>query len=165
MYKSYFKFAFVRHPFDRFLSLYRYARLEESLYHSAKNPEKAPFGKHLDYDILKNASIHECAKLLKAGKLKHNHDWNHWQPQVYWLKNIGQKFGLDFIGRFENLEKDFEFVQKEIGIKTGLPVMNQSSKNTDDEIILDKETKLILSEYYKQDFEELGYHTDSKNYY
>ena len=62
-YESMFSFAFVRNPFSRFISLYNYARMDESYYHSAIKPEEAIYGKHMDCDSLKNASIEDAAHL------------------------------------------------------------------------------------------------------
>jgi len=44
--------AFVRNPYSRFISLYNYATLGETYFHSVKNPSQAQYGKHFDYDTL-----------------------------------------------------------------------------------------------------------------
>ena len=43
----------------------------------------------------------------------------HWElrPQLSWLLNKNDEIPLDFIGRFENLDKDFSFVANRIGLK------------------------------------------------
>lgn len=108
----YFRFTVVRNPWDRFLSLYNYARMPKSKYHSSINPEQALYGKHQDFDLLKNASFEDCAHYLIENKLKHSHIWNHWQPQVNWILNKRGKIQVNFIGRFENLDQDILKIKK-----------------------------------------------------
>ncbi|MEM9884531.1 MAG: sulfotransferase family 2 domain-containing protein [Bacteroidota bacterium] len=157
--KKIFIFTFVRNPIDRFFSLYNYARLKESKYHSSINPKKAKYGKHLDFDLLKDASIDECAKFLIEGKLRHDTFWNHWCPQTDWICDESGKIAVDYFGRVEYLEADFKFLCSKLDFKySNLPTLNGSN--------LDKmskaksfslETKQIIKHYYKKDFDLLGY--------
>ena len=62
-YDEMFSFAFVRNPRDRFMSLYRYARMRESHHHSATFPWLSRYGKHPDHDLLRDASLSEAAVL------------------------------------------------------------------------------------------------------
>lgn len=157
----FFKFSFVRNPWDRFLSLYNYARLDESAYHSSIRPEKALYGKHRDYDLLRSASLQECALYLVEGKLQHDEGWNHWMPQAQWITNDDGKLIVDYVGRFESIEKDFEVVSKKVGLKRRIPIKNSSSKRKREEKsyreYFDAETQKIIHEYYKIDIELFGY--------
>lgn len=154
-----FKFAFVRNPWDRFLSLYRYARMPESRYHSAINTEKAPFGKHSDYDLLKDASLEECANYLIEGKLKHDSGWNHWQPQINWLQTKKGKIPLNFIGRYETLNADFKKIQKKLRITKNLNHINASSKEKTPNYrdYYNQNTKEIINSFYKADINHFKY--------
>ncbi len=153
-YQKLFKFAFVRDPYSRFLSLYKYARMEESFYHSSTYPNKAIYGKHMDYDKLLDASPYECAVLLVEGKLEHDSYNNHWQPQTNWLVDQNGD-SVDFLGRFEEIEKSYETIRSRIG-GTHLEKLNssigESAKN-----VLDPKTKELLRSFYKEDFERFGY--------
>ena len=155
-YRRMFSFAFVRHPYDRFLSLYNYARMEESYYHSSINPENAINGKHLDFDKLKNASLYECALMLKNNELEHDLTWNHWQPQSNWIYNMKGRLLVDFVGKVENIDEDFDFILRKVKKKSKvlLPNINTSNKN---KLELDLPTKLILKEYYRVDFRNFKY--------
>lgn len=150
--------AFVRNPYTRFVSLYNYARLEESLYHSARNPACAPQGKHPDYDILLNKNLEECAELLVQGKLGHPGVWpSHWQPQIEWLIDHDGKIMVDFIGRVEYLDADLKKLKQRHGIDTEPALrLNQSGGNGNTPQLTDRARDLIRL-YYKRDFEMLGY--------
>ncbi|MCT8340058.1 sulfotransferase family protein [Flavobacteriaceae bacterium TK19130] len=159
-YEALFSFAIVRNPFSRFLSLYNYARMDESYYHSAIKPEKAIYGKHMDYDTLQHASIAEAALLLKEGKLVHNPPHNQWKPQTFWLKNDVGKLDLDFIGRFETLEEDVKQIVEKLGIRpvNALKKTNASKKKGSSyREVIDDNTRKILEEYYASDLETFGY--------
>ncbi|MEM1326638.1 MAG: sulfotransferase family protein [Bacteroidota bacterium] len=156
-FERYFKFSFVRNPFDRFLSLYNYARLKESRYHSAINPEKALWGKHLDYDLLEHATLNQCAHYLLEGRLRHDEGWNHWLPQVNWLKDGNGNIPLDFIGRVETIPEDFKQLATQLNIDGELPYLNKSKRIIDYKDCYDKETQKIVSDYYKEDLETFGY--------
>jgi hypothetical protein len=150
--------AFVRNPYTRFLSLYNYARMPESLYHSVTCPERAPHGRNGDYDILRNKSLEQCAELLIEGKVGgHGCGFNHWQPQVDWLINRNDKIIVDFIGRVETLGADLQKLRKLYGIESGpVPRLNVSSAS-DAPTTLSPTVREVVRAYYKRDFEMLGY--------
>jgi hypothetical protein len=132
-----FVFSFVRNPYDRFLSCFRFL----------KN------GGCNNYDLkdkrffLRNYELEDFIKenLLFASKYQ-----KHFKPQSFWLPN-----GADFIGRFENLQEDFnklmEFLKME---KKQLPVMNATKKN---DYQLTKKDKNIIYKIYKKDFIKFNY--------
>ncbi len=152
-----FKFCFVRNPWDRFLSLYKYARMAESYYHSSANPEKAIYGKHLDYDLLKNATLRECAYFLIEKRLKHDQSWNHWLPQCFWLTNQSGKIIVDYIGKVEDLPASFDWIKSKLGIRADLERKNVSRVDNSYRQFFDKETRGIVADYYHRDIKLFGY--------
>jgi hypothetical protein len=100
---EYFKFAFVRNPWDRLASFYRYRGYDWRcsfsrfvLYHLPKQVEKDLF---------------LC-------------------PQVEFVHDKNGKPLVDFIGRFEALDADFATACRHIGIvEAGLPHVNNSRKS------------------------------------
>lgn len=155
--QNFFSFGIVRNPFERFLSLYNYARMEISYYHNNLFPEKSIYGKHLDYDLLKSASIAECAIYLKEGKLKHDEAWNHWNPQITWLyDNENNKCLVDKIYRLENLDElKRDLNRRGFKFKT-FPNLNQSKRHNYQDLI-DLKSRKILEDYYKDDLEIFNY--------
>ncbi|CAN5734472.1 hypothetical protein BH10BAC2_BH10BAC2_16430 [soil metagenome] len=167
-YSKYFTFCFVRNPFGRFVSLYNYARMEESYYHNSINPEKAKFGKHQDYDLLKNASLDEAVDYLVEGKLKSWDGGKQWLPQYKWILNTNNKISVDYIGRTENIFFDFRNLSKMLKMDIH-PPLNHLNKSTDAQIsykkIISPQARKKLEEYYKKDFELFGYSFDFDNKY
>jgi hypothetical protein len=155
VYKAIYKFAFVRNPFDRFLSLYNYARMEQSMHHSSVCPDSALHGKHRDYDKLKNASLYECAQMLQAGQLEHDEYYNQWRPQHVWL-DVDRGEGVNFIGRFEKISEDFSKIAINIGARHQISKTNESKRvNYRDEF--DERTRAVVQDYYKEDLKRFGY--------
>jgi hypothetical protein len=150
--------SFVRNPYARFVSLYNFARVGESLYHSTSNPKSALYGKHPDYDILLDKSLEECAELLIQGKLS----GGGWNPQVEWLiDKEGNEAILmvDFIGRVESLTSDLERLQHIHGIVAvkSVPWLNKSSGDRENVPEWTERARDLVRLYYKRDFEMLGY--------
>ena len=56
-------------------------------------------------DFVQNWLNHENAK-----------SWYHFRPQSDYLLNSKGEMPLDFIGKFENIEQDFQFVCRKIGV-------------------------------------------------
>ncbi len=89
---EYFKFAVVRNPWDRVVSCYEYAKMEESYWHATKG--KARAGKHLDYDLLKDCSFENCLDILKNTPQKLRHQG--WANQSNYIYN-GSKLMVDYV--------------------------------------------------------------------
>ena len=121
---SYFKFTFVRNPWDRTISEYFYRRKKGSVTTDFKS-------------WLKSMSRGSWAIGLQSN----------------WL----QDKNFDFIGRFENLQEDFEFVCQQINYpKVELPHMNSTS-HEHYSMYYDEETKEIVREWHQRDIEKFNY--------
>lgn len=167
-YSKYFTFCFVRNPFERFVSLYNYARMEESYYHSSINPEKAKFGKHQDYDLLKNASIDEAVDYLMEGKLKSWDGGKQWLPQYKWIVNDENEITVDYIGRLENIILDFRNLSSILKLNLDIAVKHlnkSSSERINYRKLISNQARAKLEEYYKIDLQLFGYSFDVDNKY
>jgi hypothetical protein len=133
---SCFVFSFVRNPHDRLLSAHKYLTCGYG------NEGDTNFGKTLSPDF----------KYFVKNELQDNIDWLHFRPMISWLND-----DVSFIGRFENLQEDFNIVCKEIGIpKQQLPHKNKSKHKHYTEYY-DDETRQIVAEIYKQDLDLYNY--------
>jgi hypothetical protein len=61
---AYSKICILRDPVERFISCYRFARMDKSYWHSIDG--SAPGGKHPDYDTCKENDINEVVNILKS---------------------------------------------------------------------------------------------------
>lgn len=106
MFDRYFKFAFVRNPWSRIVSIYKYSG----------------YNKKLDF------------KTFLLGPFKDKlYDENRWfvGPQADFIYGDNGRLLVDYVGRFEDLQNGFDSVCKSIGVpSTRLPHVNQS-KNID----------------------------------
>ena len=144
-YKNYFKFTFVRNPWDRFLSTYFYFK---------------KYGRDGARDVRMGKIVNEY-KTFKHFTLNFNDikAWptQHWSEQVSW-----EPEAHDFIGRFESLQEDFNTVCDKIGIpRQELPHSNKSEHKHYTEYY-DEETKQIIAEKYAKDIEYFGYNCLNK---
>ena len=127
VWNNYFKFSFVRNPFDKIVSQYHYNR--------------GKFG-------FKDYSFKEYVRSWSKGAKISTY------PQ-YILHYINEP--LDFIGRFENLQEDFNIICDKIGIpRQQLPHKNKTKHKHYTEYY-DEETKQIVAEKYAKDIERFGY--------
>ncbi len=80
-------------------------------------------------------------------------------PQSFFVAGVSGESMVDFIGKYENLDKDFRMVAEKIGVKTSLPKINVSKQiNKNNELFLiSPESKNIIYELYKQDIKYFQY--------
>ena len=137
--KDYLKFAFVRNPWDRCLSLYFY------LFKNEKQP-KMTFDFFLRLFAFDNPVF--------SSHFNEKGVWDvHYKTQYSYIDGIP----MDFIGRYENLQQDFNIICDKIGIQQQeLPHVNKSRHKHYTEYY-DDETRQIVAEKYAKDIEYFGY--------
>lgn len=117
----------------------------------------APYGKHLDYEKLKDATILDCAHMLQDGLLEHDRGWNHWLPQSHWIKDKDGRDRIDYKLRFDNLDEDLNQLCRELGVEyKALDRINVSSKGSYSELF-DPESRDIIKKYYAEDIDRFGF--------
>lgn len=117
---SYFKFTFVRNPWDREVSRWKWFAV---------------------------------ALKMNVSFKKHLKNMNNYREWIY----RNDKYPFDFIGRFENLQEDFNIICDKIGIpKQKLPHSNKTKRKHYAEYYND-ETREIVAEKYAKDIEHFGY--------
>ena len=135
------KFAFVRNPWERLVSAYIDKIQGDSLVQGIqlKNYKK------------KYNTFNKMVQFIKSAKLEELNE--HFNSQT----NLLPLNKLDFIGKFENLQKDFNTVCDKIGIpRQELPHINKSKHKSYTEYY-DDETRQIVAEKYAKDIEYFGY--------
>jgi len=141
-YKAFFedayKFTQCRHPLSRFVSSYNYV---------------------LQYQ---EVGFKEALSLLLSGSAEKNwrpHTWTHTRPQICYIPNRDGQLLVDRLIRFENLQNDFSAVCSDLGIpKIKLPT-TRKAKDAGKPYMdyYDDESEAMAREYFKEDFELLGY--------
>ena len=142
---KYFKFCFVRNPWDRAVSAFEYMRKggegrnNKDDYRDFKkyfsNPQSFQ-------EFIKSDTFNE---VLRGNQ-------QHFTPMTYYIDG-----SVDFIGKFENLQEDFDTICDKIGIpKQKLPHRNKTKHKHYTEYY-DEETKQIVAEKYAKDIEYFGY--------
>ena len=130
-YENYFKIAFVRNPWDRVLSwFFFYGRCEVRV------------------DLIsKNETFNEF--ILNKSR---SYRWGGENQSQYNFTKC-----CDFIGRYENLQEDFNTICDKIKIpKQQLPHINKTKHKSYTEYY-DEETKSIVAEMYSKDIEYFDY--------
>ena len=145
---EYFKFAFVRNPFDRLVSAFFY------LHHGGCNEHDKSFRDRylLPYRGNFAGFVEDLDRLIDAP---------HFQPQAVWLCGSNGELLADFVGRYEN----FACGLKAIGSRLGLsldgpaPVLNASSHEPY-RTYYDDATRRRVAAAYGEDVELFAYRFD-----
>ena len=152
--RDYFKFTFIRNPWDRTVSNYEYARMSNSFWHGGSDKPLHP--KH---QVLQEASFDEFVDLLYRGQLPidvvgQDQGDRHLFSLRYF---IGDGCEMDFIGRLENLAADFKIVCDHLGLEdVELPVLNASSRRPYSEYYC-RDTRRKVGEVYRADIRTFGF--------
>ncbi len=155
--KHYFKFTFIRNPFDRMVSLWNFIHktLEKHKEECEKNgpdwkPECETWIERC-YDIISNCKNFKDYIKYTSNGIATGGD------TVFSFSHDGNEKFVDFIGRFENLQEDFDIVCDKIGIpKQKLPHKNKTKHKHYTEYY-DDETRQIVAEKYAKELECFGY--------
>lgn len=147
-YQRYFKFAFVRNPWDRVYSAYNYLRRggvskDDAVW-------KDEFSRFADFNDFVSKWLDEDNIDLQL----------HFMPQTRFLKNNFGVIDLDFIGRFETLESDYQTIAQKLGGKP-LQCRNSSHRTAGYKDVYSKRSIEIVGKVYERDIERLGYDFDS----
>lgn len=147
IFDSYFKFTFVRNPWDRLVSAYLFMKAG-----GAHRKDREWAQTHL--------SAHEnFPSFVREGLSQENIlNWPHFRPQVEFLKGQQGKLAMDFIGRFENIQQDFRQVTDHLGIERELLFINKTKTKRDPyQSYYTEELRDIAAAVYREDIEAFGY--------
>jgi hypothetical protein len=136
VFKNYFKFGFVRNPWDWQVSWYHF--------------------------IVQNREHHEHEAVTRLGSFSDFLRWRIDHPVWHQKDFIADEDGreiVDFVGKFENVEADFAHVCAVARVGAQLPHLNQS-RHADYRKYYSDRARLLLEQYSKVDIEYFGYSFD-----
>ncbi len=134
VFNNYFRFGFVRNPWDWQVSLYTFMLKEvghhqHQLIKSFKN-----FDEYIEWRVNKDL---------------------HLQKDFFYDKN--GKCLMNFIGKFETLENDMNYIFKRFSINSGLPHLNKSRETPDYKQFYSPHSAKLVEEAFKEDIITFGY--------
>ena len=140
LYADYYKFTFVRNPWDRWVSEYKWSRLQRW----AKQREPMTFPEY-------------CKKQNLASMYLERERVHLWAQVSVMEHCLGKVDEFSFIGKFENLQQDFNTICDKTGIPPQqLPHVNKTRHKHYTEYY-DDETREIVAQKYAKDIEYFGY--------
>lgn len=131
---GYFSFAFVRNPFDRFVSYCSFMTREQGAF------DRDPRGtmRHI---------------LFQLRPMQHVH----FQPQCTLLTDEHDVLAVDYIGRVEDMQNGYDEVCRRVGIPSRLLDRVNSSRRGDYRDYYDSELIDAVAALYRRDLELFGY--------
>jgi hypothetical protein len=136
VFDNFFKFAFVRNPWDWQVSLYFYMQQSPS---------------HFQYDIVAPMTFDEYIEWRVTE--------DRWFQKDFVVDENGRLL-VDFVGKYEQLNQDFQQVCDTLGLDAALP-HKQKSSHRDYRTYYNERTKHLVEEYFKEDIEFFGYTFDT----
>ena len=176
-----FKFAFVRNPYERIYSLYKFLKFNWRSWPGSEIMDGfASLESFLQSDFFREATTKESIddRLLRS--------------QVFWLCDAQGRIMCDFVGRVESFEADFEHICSqlglplpdpalepanvggrpefrvswrnrvlvELGLRKGAPPPPQGPLPSLQEAFASPASRRIVLEHYSEDFTTFGYDTE-----
>lgn len=129
---NYFKFSFIRHPYDRIKSMYFYRK-----YNLRRVKLKEVSFEEWFYKAFTDTSY-------TAVQLMNKSCWHY--------LNIDGKLAVDYVGKFENMAEDWKFVAKMIDVSPILPHVNKTKHKED--VTFTSNMKQIVEQQFKWDLEQ-----------
>lgn len=149
IWESYYKFTFVRNPWDRAVSDYFWLMNDRAIKDSFK------------HYLLKTGKFHKV--LNDQGELYYRGD--HATPQTNFFDLEGP-LKMDFVGRFETFDDDMKIISEQLGLNyTPQLHLNKSKKKKKHySHYFNNELIQVFNSVYSNDIEQLNYSFDDQRY-
>jgi hypothetical protein len=147
-FNSFYKFTFVRNPWDRTLSAYQFLK-RGGMHHLDK--------KFCDDVLAQYETFYDF--VLNGLTLENANNWVHFIPQYLYVYDENLNLKVDFIGRFEGFSHDFETVRNTIGVGSALVHLNktQDKKHINYREYYTPEMIEVINQIYKEDIKLFNY--------
>ena len=142
-FNSYFKFAFVRNPWDLQVSMYHFILREPGATNHDVVKALGSFEAFLDW-------VAETAVPFPKGITKLQKDM---------LVDEDGKLLVDFVGHYERLSADFAEIGQRLGFAAELPHLNKS-KHKDYRDYYSERTRALVGDVFRADIDMFGYGFD-----
>ncbi|NEQ09195.1 MAG: sulfotransferase family protein [Moorea sp. SIO4E2] len=143
VFNSFYKFAFVRNPWDWQVSYYHFILKETTHIRHKLVKSMGSFEEYLEWVIkTKNPFAKGTTKLQKDV-----------------ITDADGKLIVDFVGRYETLAQDFDYICKVLSIDASLPHLNKTI-HRDYRSYYNEKTKKLVGEYCQEDIDLFGYTFD-----
>jgi hypothetical protein len=167
---AYFKFAFVRNPWDRVLSAYRYMDAVYGRYVSAlgtvpRPEEYTDASDDLRTKLSTKFEVHEYPDFeafvtgwINPQNLRVH---EHFRPQHRFVCSPDGKLQLDYVARFETIESDLAKIGERLGIEATLSHDNRTDGDAVDyRDHYTPQMRKIVERHYARDIELFDYSFD-----
>ena len=145
IFSKFFKFSFVRNPWDKLVSQYLYSK------RATTYELREWLGTNIDSTFEEYVE-----KLYNSNPMILQHP--HWLEQYQFLFDLKGNQLVDFIGKFENFEEDCYYVRDILKMKKiKLPHMNQSPNRKHYTEYYNDKTQKMVEKIYKKDIEIFQY--------
>ncbi|MEM7020636.1 MAG: sulfotransferase family 2 domain-containing protein, partial [Pseudomonadota bacterium] len=131
---DYFKFAFVRNPYDRFVSVCSFLTRNEPIPPAQTNA------------FMKSA----LTRPRFRGRILV-------RPQAEMLCDNAGSLAMNYIGQYEQLQTDFDQISQQTGMMGGSLTVTNVSKHDSYTAYYDQELLNMVNDFYLEDFEKLQY--------
>jgi chondroitin 4-sulfotransferase 11 len=142
---NYFKFSFVRNPWDRLVSTYFFLK-KGGMNESDARWSRNVLNNYPDFNSFVHSWINE----------ENIQTWIHFIPQYEFICDGNGNIMMDFVGRMENMDVDFSYVAKKLACSENLKKVNVGDRKHYS-YYYDTETLEIVRKVYSKDVELFGY--------
>ena len=134
---SYFKFGFVRNPFDRFVSTCFFLNRRNDRFAGS------------EVEFMRRAISNERFRQRVLAR-----------PQYRLLTDENDQLMMDYVGQYETLQESFDEVCRQIGLAPAGLSRKNASRHQRYECYYDAFLKESVVEFYRKDFQLFGYEAE-----
>ncbi len=150
-FNRYFKFTFVRNPWDRLVSAYHF--MKQRNWDPAGTGSVGNLSEYPEFDLFVRGWLNPDSIKMHAV----------FRPQTSYIFRK-DKLMVDFVGYLENIEDDFGYIRSKIGSDVDLLHLNQGKlRSSDYRDYYNYETIRIVENIYRDDITRLGYSFDNSS--